>query len=178
MDYKYMEIEQLVNMTKKGDSAAEEKLYFKFVPYISMLVSKFRIKGYDKDDLINECYIAFTKAINNYKGDSTFTSYVTKCLKNHILLLLRYSVQLEEVTIIDDILSTKSNVEDYVVNKLNVNSLGEALKKLTPKEAYIIEKYFFNDLSLVTISEIIDEKYITTVKTKDRALTKLRNFIN
>lgn len=171
------EIEKLVISAKEGSIDAENELYMAFIPYINMLVSKFRIKGYDRDDLTNECYLAFNKALQRYAGTSTFVSYVTKCLKNHILLLLRYSVKMEEITLVDDIFADTSDVELEIFNKLAITSLSTALKTLSTRELEIIRDYYFNDLSLVSISKVIDAKYITTVKIKDRAIDKLRKVI-
>lgn len=174
---KYMEIENLVCKAKLGSAEDEEKLYYSFIPYINLLVSKFNIKSYTKDDLRSECYLALNKAIKSYNGTSTFVPYATKCLKNHVLLLLRNSIKLDEIVLIDNVLESNNCIEEDIINKLEIDKLSRAIKTLSPKEQKIIQDYFFNDLSLVAISKVIDKKYITTVKTKDRAINKLKELI-
>ena len=167
------EIEKLVIQAKLGDSSAEEKIFFSFIPYINLLISKFNINGYDRDDLIQECYIVLNKAILKYKGNNTFAVYVTKALKNNMLYLLRKSTKLE-YSIIDNLIEDPSNLELDILSHLDIKHLSHSLKNLSPKELQIIKDYYFNDISLVCISEKLDEKYITTVKIKDRAIAKLK----
>lgn len=167
------EIEKLVIQAKTGDSSAEEKIFFSFIPYINLLISKFNINGYDRDDLVQECYIVLNKAILKYKGHRTFAVYVTKALKNNMLYLLRKSTKLE-YSIIDNLIEDPSDLELDILSQLDIKHLSHSLKNLSPKELQIIKDYYFNDISLVCISEKLDEKYITTVKIKDRALSKLK----
>ena len=58
MDYSYMET--LVKQAKDGDSASKEELALQFKPFILNLSKKTFIDGYDKMDIINECYSTFS----------------------------------------------------------------------------------------------------------------------
>ena len=89
------EMERLVVQAKLGCIDSKEKIFFSFIPYINLLVSKFNISGYDREDLIQECYIVLHQAINKYKGCKTFISYVTKALKNNMIYLLRKSTKIQ-----------------------------------------------------------------------------------
>lgn len=167
------EIEKLVTKAKLGDTAAEEKIFLNFIPYINLLISKFKIQGYDRDDLVQECYIVLNKAISKYTGNRTFVIYVTKSLKNNMVYLLRKSTKLQ-YSIIDNLLQDPNDLEIDVLSHLDIEHLSESLKHLSPKELKIIKDYYFNDITLLSISKALDEKYITTAKTKDRAISKLK----
>lgn len=167
------ELEQLVTKAKLGDISAEEKIFYSFIPYINLLISKFNINGYDRDDLVQECYLVLNKAIRKYKGNRTFAIYVTKALKNNMLYLLRKSTKLQ-YSIIDNLLEAPNNIEIDVLSHLELEHLSESLKNLSEKELKIIKDYYFNDITLLSISKALDEKYITTAKAKERAITKLK----
>ncbi len=170
------EIEKLVVKAKLGCVAAEEKIFYSFIPYINLLVSKFDIAGYDRDDLVQECYITLHKAITKYTGHRTFATYVTKSLKNNMVYLLRKSTKIQ-YSIIDNLLEDPKDLELDILGQLDIEHLSESLKHLSPKELKIIKDYYFNDITLLSISKTLDEKYITTAKTKDRAISKLKNMM-
>lgn len=171
------EMERLVVQAKLGCIDSKEKIFFSFIPYINLLVSKFNISGYDREDLIQECYIVLHQAINKYKGRKTFISYVTKALKNNMIYLLRKSTKIQ-YSLIDNMLEDPNNLEIDILNILDIEHLSKSLKHLSPKELKIIKDYYFNDITLISISKKLDEKYITTAKTKDRAISKLKSLMN
>lgn len=171
------EIELLVRKAKLGDSKAIESLFFAFTPYINLLVSKFHIRGYDKDDLVQESFIVLNNAINKYNCNNTFVSYVTRALKNNIIYLLRKSTSHDKTIMIDNLLEDSSNLELDVLNHIDLEHLSCSMKNLSELEVKIIKDYYFNDYTLMSISKQLDEKYITTAKRKDRAITKLRNYL-
>ena len=174
MNLKIEEIEELVSNYKKTyDKLYEEQLYFAFIPYINLLCSKFFITGYSKDDLQQEAFLTLHHCIEKYKSNGTFVAYVTTALKNKFIMLLREATKVS-YNEINDTIADNDDIEINFLNKESLNNLSKSICNLSPIEQKIIKDYYFNDLSLVSISKQINVKYITTAKKKDRAITKLR----
>ena len=174
MILKIEEIEELVNNYKgTQDKLYEEQLYFAFIPYINLLCSKFFIKGYSKEDLQQEAFLTLHNCIMKYKNNGTFVAYVTTALKNRFVMLLRESTKVN-IGEINDSITDDNDIEMSFLSKESLNNLSKSISHLSDLEQKIIKDYYFNDLSLVSISKQINVKYITTAKKKDRAIEKLR----
>lgn len=170
------QIETLVQKAKDKDKQALQDLYSAFLPYIYVLLSKIYVNGYDKDDLKQECFLTLCTCIKKYKGTDTFIAYVTASMKNNILYLLRRSKSHSELNISEIDGYTVETTEDIAIKHLDSETLSIAIKNLTPQERSILTDYYYNDLSLMTISKDKNSKYITTVKQKDRALNKIKYY--
>ena len=170
----YENIELLVKeIQQSGDVELKGELYTLFLPYICLWCNKITIYGFTADDLKQECYLWLNSAIDKYKGSNTFVAYVTATIRNNLFALYKkhknvpipseYLEQIDQHDLCDDI-----------ITHLDIESLSKNLSKLSVYEQRILEDYYFNDLSLVVIANDLHKKYITVVKTKDRALDKIK----
>ena len=170
-------IEALVQRAKTNDKEAIESIYNAFLPYICILISKIYVSGYDRNDLKQECFLFLMTAIEKYKGSDTFIAYATCTIKNNLMYLLRKKLTHKENPSADLVVQSQNSIEDIVLKKLDVKALNTAIKTLSASERSILSKYFLDDISLMNISKEQNSKYITVVKKKDRAISKLQKKI-
>jgi len=58
-------------------------------PLIHKIVNKYSLKGYDKDDLLQECYMKIWVNYKKYNNDYKITTFIYPLLDNHLKRLCR-----------------------------------------------------------------------------------------
>lgn len=155
----------LLNKEQK-DQIAEDN--FSLVFYV---VKMFQNSGVSYDELVSIAVVGYAKALNAFDSDRNvkFSTYAINCIKNEILFFLRKeklhmkndislgailsvdksgnNLYLEDIVSEDDVFDNK--LEDIVILSDDVNFLYEAIKMLSPKEAYIITYRYGLDRGIV-----------------------------
>ena len=123
---------QLIGKAKKGDKNAKERLVECNYPLIKSIVSRFRNKGVDYDDLYQLGCVGFLKAIDNFNVnfDVRFSTYAVPMIAGEIKRFLR---------------------DDGTVK------VSRALKSLSAKINRYIEEFKKNNDFDPTVSEIANE---------------------
>lgn len=172
MEDKYIKIERLVQAAKNNNKDSILELYYIFLPYVKMWYSKVTLKEHTFEDILQEYFIWLNTAISKYNGTCTFTSYITKTIKNNLFMLIRKKY-LETSTDLTFLIQDNTCLEDLILNKIEIHDMIEKSSKLTDIEKKVLKDYYFNDLTLYCISSKINKKYSTTAKIKSKALVKL-----
>ena len=124
----------------------------KYQPLIKKYAFKYKIKNFDKDDLIQTGNISVITAINKYdlsKGSESIDSYIINSIKNSFRNLARnqikyndessLNISIDENTEIEDLISDSFNLEDYIVKSSINDLLKNILKTLSPSEYELIK---------------------------------------
>lgn len=82
---------EMIEMIKEGDYSPFEVLFQRYMPVVKSTIKELYIKGFDRDDFIQEARIAFSKTIHFYDGERGLTigNYFKLNLKNHLFSLIR-----------------------------------------------------------------------------------------
>ena len=104
---------ELVDLAKKGDDLAKEKLITINAPLIKSIVKRYLNKGVEYEDLYQLGAMGFVKAINNY--DSTFnvkfTTYAVPMIAGEIKRFLRDD---GSVKVSRSIKQTAMHIKNYI----------------------------------------------------------------
>jgi len=101
------------------------------------------------EDMVQETFISYYHR-NQYKGKSSPKTYLYRILINHTKMYLRkYGYKKEEVYVSQETVE----IEDYCVNKMD---LSYALNRLSSKYKDVLILYYYNDLSISEISDIMN----------------------
>ena len=186
MDYSYMET--LVKQAKDGDSASKEELALQFKPFILNLSKKTFIDGYDKMDIINECYKILFRCVDIYDGSRhRFVAYATNGIKNSIYYLVTRSIKFSTIhgqssqiltdELMNNIPSDDITTEDLLCRKYDFEPLEYAMKQLNKKEQDLINHVFFKKKKLKDYAVSNNISYSYATKFKRRTLDKLHMHI-
>lgn len=128
----------------------------KYQPLIKKYAFKYKLKNFDKDDLIQTGNISVITAINKYdlsKGSESIDSYIINSIKNGFRNLARSQIKyndesslnipIDEDTEIEDLISDSFNLEEYIVNSSINDLLKNILKTLSPDEYELIKIAYF-----------------------------------
>lgn len=176
-------MEKILKRAKKGDSLAVEEIINNFVPLILKESSRYWIKCYDYEDLVQHGYLSVIKAINMYKGNGeNFIPYCIQAIRLNYKALLKGEIK-HHREIPDEFILDKTGddymftLEDEIIAYEKTKELQKALDKLSVNERYITGSFYIEDKSMGEIASTMDKNYNEIRYTKDKAIKKLQNML-
>lgn len=136
---------------------------------------------YDYEDVISDCLLGLVKAAKYFDADSEicFSTFAHICMKNEIMMSLRYKKKHRDHINIDDITIfikkvSESLEEEKIIEYLWLQSSLESLNELEKK---VISLYYFKNIKIYNIAKILcfSDSYIS--KIHGNAIKKLRKYI-
>ena len=194
------EEEHYIELLKKGNKDARNKLIEHNLRLVAHIVKKYDNFKEDQDDLISIGTIGLIKGIDSFNENKgvRITTYAARCIENEILMYFRsnkknmnnislndqigYDKDGNEITFIDVLKEEEhDNLEDINLRN-NIELLKEYIKVLNPREKEIITlRYGLGNNDEYTQKEIakrlkISRSYVSRIE--KRALVKmLKEFI-
>ena len=146
---------KIFNILYKAKNSDKNSILFlieKYQRLIRKYAFKYKIKNFDKDDLIQIGNISIITAINKYdlsKGGEYIDAYIINSIKNSFKNLARnqikynnessLNISIDEDTEIESILSDSFNLEEHIINSNMKMLLKNILKTLSPNEYELIK---------------------------------------
>lgn len=170
---------KLVKKAKEGDSEAIARIIEVFVPFILKEASKYRIKNYDYEDLVQHGYLSVIKAINMYKGEERyFKAYCFNTIRNNLRALLKGEIKhYREVGVEESALEDTNysfTIEDEVIAYEEIKKLYSAIDHLSMEERSIIENFYFQGNTLDAVAATCNMSYNQIRYKKDKIIKKLQ----
>ncbi len=185
------EEKEYIKKYKEGDINAKNELIERNLRLVAHIAKKYSSVTSDTDDLISVGTIGLIKGVESYNFDKgkRLVSYVSRCIENEILMLLRCNKKLSaEVSLSEPIGSDKEgnrillmdvlgcedeNFAEELEKKNNIKKLRENIKnKLTNREREIIElRYGMKNGKCYTQREVgkmldISRSYVSRIEKK------------
>ena len=197
------EEDKLIEDMRMGDTKAREKLINHNMRLVAHVCKKYNGAA-EADDLLSVGSLGLIKGIDSFKKDkgSQLSTYVSRCIENEILMLLRANkkhkicVSIEEPIGVDkdgqemslyDIIPQKQELDpDYIVErKVMIEEISKIMKKhLNNREFQIIcLRYGLLDQIERTQQEVADilqisRSYISRIETKALEIIRQEFLIN
>ena len=171
---------KLVEKMANGDKKARKKLIEHNLRLVAHIVKKYSNAG-DADDFISAGTIGLIKGIDSFKAEkgSQLSTYVSRCIENEILMLIRITKKhnqvysLEEslgedkdgndITLEDTIGTDADELFNQIENKVLSEKIDKILKdKLSQREYQILcMRYGLNNSPVFTQQEVADKLKIS-----------------
>lgn len=150
-----------------------EQIHRDFGPSVARQVASHLPPGQDREDLIQDIWLAVWKAIPRFRGDSSIRTYVYRIVHNRAMTWLirrRTPHQSEELGEIGD---TLPSPEQVASSRQDVDRLMVAIRKLPPggRQARIL---VLEGLSHGEIADILDLSPSAVAVRVHRARARLR----
>jgi len=187
--------EELILLTRNGDTEAEEELLLRYRPAVKREVRFLFLVGAETEDLIQEAMIGLVKAIREYspEKEAVFHTFATWCIRNQIRNAIRnanrqkhqplnsyisiYADQdsPEDMALVNSLEASPSvNPEQVLIEREELLELKEELMKpLSALEREVAELYL-EGLSYREIAEKIGKPERSVNNAMLRIRTKLR----
>lgn len=109
----------------------------------------------EAEDIVQETFIKVFKYIKTFKGNSSLYTWIYKIAQNTIRD--RYRNKLITISY-EDYNISEDNIEKIVIDKENKKILKLELNKMNLIYKQVLVLFYFEDLSIREISEILEEK--------------------
>ena len=166
----------------------------KNINLVYMVANRFNTR-FNKDDLISEGMIGLLYGAKTY--DKTrgcqLSTYLTECIKNNIYKFIRQenrekrkanydNVSLNMIICDDmelqDVIKSDYDLEKIMEDKLKYEYLISLFDNLTTKQAFILRELFINEKTTKEIAEELNVSLSQVSHYKNKAINRLRYFIN
>lgn len=152
-----MEISEELELIKKGDSAAMERLLTYCKPLVNSIARKYFLVGAGSDDIVQEGMIGLYKAISTFDPNETasFKTYATVCIKRQIVSAIR---------------SANNNKNLPLNTYFSINNQGMIVVSSSKDESEEEKGIYISARSLSPEDSLIGEEAMTEVYNKINSL--------
>lgn len=172
-----VEIQALVEMTKRGDKDAFASLYERYVDQIYRYVY-FRVKEAEAEDLVETVFVKAWEKISSYKntGD-TFSSWLFRIAHNLVVDHYRKHKTIEEIT--EEYQEYRAEYHPGVTTERTLQNdvLKHGLQELKEEYQQVLVLKYINELSNHEIAKLLDKSEGSLRILQFRALKSLRKIL-
>lgn len=186
--YDDMTDEQLVELHLKGDSSGMEVLYDRYFDRIYRLAySKLR-NEHDAQDAVSAVFFKLVRAIDSFRGESKFSTWIYTVANNAILDMIRRkrpSISIDADVTADngesmtwELEDDSPGPEDQVVDDDYARYVYSKLDYLPEGQRSVIELRYFMELSYQDIADRLGIELGTVKSRINRAVAALRALVS
>jgi RNA polymerase sigma-70 factor (ECF subfamily) len=158
-----------VQRIKSGDIQAFTMIVEKYGEMIFTVVRKIVVNKEDAEDIVQEVFIKVFKALERFREESEFATWLYRIAYNTTISELRkkkmYFVPAEDNLLIYD------NLDEHEEVEIKLQYLEKALKRLSPDEAFLITLHYMDEQSIESISKISNLS-VSNIKVKLHRIRK------
>lgn len=165
----------LIERCKSGDAVAQEEIYRRYAK--NMYNTSYRILGHqgEAEDVLQESFLEVFTKMNDYRGESSFGSWLKRIVINRSISQLRKRrYELIDGTEVENI-ADEDVVFDLVdVNVELVSKIKQEINKLPDGYRIVLSLYLLEGYDHVEIAQILNISESTSKSQFARAKEKLR----
>jgi RNA polymerase sigma-70 factor (ECF subfamily) len=154
-----LEDSDLVRKTLRGDLKAFGELVDRYKHMVFTLACRILRNREDAEEIAQDTFVKAFKSLDTFLGDSKFSTWLYKIAYYHSLDKLKKKKRAIDTVSIDLKTPAKLQVMNEVLADLEQQDRSRLVKaaidRLTEEDAVIITLFYFEDLSIREISEIV-----------------------
>jgi RNA polymerase sporulation-specific sigma factor len=137
--------EELVELAKKGDVAAQEYLINKYKNFVRAKARAYFLIGADREDIIQEGMIGLYKAIRDFREDrlSSFRAFAELCITRQIITAIKTATRQKHIPL-NSYVSLNKPIFDEDSDRTLLDVISGT--KITDPEELIISREEFDDI--------------------------------
>lgn len=144
----------------EGDSNAFAVLVDQYKDLVFSLSLKMLKNREEAEEAAQDTFVKVFKSLNNFKGDSKFSTWIYKVTYNTCLDQLKKNKRVQHTIPIDDFsqnqIQNLENVLDTIDERDRNKMIQDCIHLLPSEEAFLLILFYFEEQSLEEISKIID----------------------
>ena len=154
-----IEDQQLINQILNGDTNAYGKLIARYKDLVFTLALRMLKHREEAEEVSQDAFLKAYRSLHKFKGDSKFSTWIYKVTYNTCLDRIKKNKKHYNDVAIDDFTFNKlesfDNALERMIDSERQLLIKKCIEKLPPDDAYILTLFYFEELSLDEISEII-----------------------
>lgn len=167
----------LIELALKGDTSAYEKLVDKYKHMVFTLALKLMGNREDAEEVTQDTFFKVYQSLSTFKGDSKFSTWLYKIAYRKGLDYLKKRKSYSKTDSLDlenaAIISLKTEVWNGLEIEERKRNIKMAIGQMDGEDGILITLFYFEDLSLQEISDILDLEANTVKVRLYRARKKL-----
>lgn len=143
--YEVMLDEDIVELAKEGDVAAQEYLINKYKNFVRAKARSYFLIGADREDIIQEGMIGLYKAIRDFRSDklSSFRAFAELCITRQIITAIKTATRQKHIPL-NSYVSLNKPIYDEDSDRTLLDVISGT--KITDPEELIISREEFDDI--------------------------------
>jgi len=165
----------LIERCKSGDAIAQEEIYRRYAK--NMFNTSYRILGHqaEAEDVLQESFLEVFTKINDYRGESTFGSWLKRIVVNRSISVLRKrKTELIDHSEVENIADEEVMFDLVNVDEQLINTIKTAINNLPEGYRIVLSLYLLEGYDHVEIGQILNISESTSKSQYARAKEKLR----
>lgn len=160
---------KLIAAINNGDTKAYRQLVDRYKDLVFTLALRMLKHREEAEEVAQDAFIKVYKSLAKFKGDSKFSTWIYKVTYNTCLDRIKKNKKhYNDVTIdayTENKLETVDNALEGLIKTEKTQLIKHCINKLPNESAYLLTLFYFEELSLEEISEIVDIS-ANTIKVK------------
>ncbi|WJJ96040.1 RNA polymerase sigma factor [Algibacter luteus] len=148
-----------IDLINKGDTNAFAKLVDRYKDLVYTLTLRMLKNREEAEEVSQDTFIKVYKSINQYKGESKFSTWIYRIAYNRSLDRLKKNRKYFNNVAIDEFTEHQVKTIDNALSKLEDEERNHAIQKcialLSSDDAFLLTLYYFEDQNLDEISKVI-----------------------
>ena len=169
--------DNLLELCKKGDRAAQEKLYRLYSPVMLGICLRYAKNRHEAEDIMQEGFIKVFTNLSGFRGEGSFEGWIKRIMVN--TSLNNYYKAKKTITDknFDDIRETEIVNEDDSIQdlKYSQSEMLEAIQQLPEGYKQVFNMYVFEKYKHREIADLLDISVNTSKSQLSKARTHLKN---
>jgi RNA polymerase sigma-70 factor (ECF subfamily) len=170
--------ESLVRQAVEGNQSAFTQLYNEHVGKIYRYIY-FKVNNRaEAEDLTQDVFIKALEAISSYKWrDVHFASWLFRIAHNHVIDYFRKQSKQKRTTLEEAVVVSAEDPVALTDQKLEIEELSDALKKLPSAQREVISLRFFAGLLITEVAKVLGKREGTVKALQFNAIASLRKIL-
>ena len=173
--YQVQDDESLVRRAKQYDQEAFTELYDKYFEKIYRYIAVKVGDRMDAEDITQQVFLKAIKSISSFKWKGfPFSSWLFRIAHNQVVDYLRKKKKQSTFALDDNVLASKDDPEAMLEQKLNLEQLATATKKLTSAQQEVISLRFAGELPIAQVAKVMGKSEGAVKALQHSAIVSLR----
>ncbi len=150
-----------------------EQIHRDFGPSVSRQVASYLPPGQNREDLVQDIWLAIWKALPRFRGDSSTKTYIFRIVHNRAMTWLTRRRTLDVSDELDRVSDSRPSPEQNVASQQGADALMWAIRQLSPGQRQVLI-LLLEGLSHAEIADILNVSASAVGVRIHRARTHLR----
>ncbi len=149
---------EIIKSIKKGNTRDYSLLVDRYKNRAFSMLCRMLKDEMDAEEVLQDCFLKAFNALNNFKGDSKFSTWFYRIVYNTAITVLsaKKRQREKEITSIDDHYNLISELDINVTEKKDLSGyIQKMIEKLPEKYAAVINMYYLDGMTCEEISDIM-----------------------
>jgi len=171
--------ESLVRRAQQHDEEAFTQLYEEYFDKIYRYVALKIGDRMEAEDITQQVFLNAIKAINSFRWRGVpFSSWLFRIAHNQVVDHLRNKAKRATVPLEESLVASNDNPQLTVEQKLDIEQLNSAAKRLTPAQQEVISLRFAGEMSIAQAANVMGKSEGAIKALQHSAIAALRKVLS